>query len=262
MLLWTFVSPPSPHSPSLRAVLFIPSNLFVSPVISFFKNCEELMADQKVNMFDSVGPASLQHIDIERQIQNVPSYRYRTATAKFVPSLFYYGCVVSTFGSAIFTASIAKHSSEESIACFSSTGIYVPRRQFIPLISIFLYLYSIALRNIPTNHDHYFHSVFGFLCSIFYFVTAIYLTVASWECSNAMERIDVLVWIFLSFLWLMTWLYFTLTCFYLKYLKENPLRLLLFIRCVCIPPEVKKVILVFPYILTAGVMFINSDRLR
>jgi hypothetical protein len=123
-------------------------------------------------------------------------------------------------------------------------------------------LYSFALRNIPTKSNHYHHSIVGFLCSIFYFATSIYLTAMSWKCAGVLERVDVMSWIFLSFLWLLTWLYFLLTCFYLKYLKEDPLQLLLFIRCVCIPPAVKKCLFISPYVVTAGSIFINVDRLR
>jgi hypothetical protein len=210
--------------------------------------------ERKVDRCGSIG---LKHVDIEHH-SHLPSIRMVTVTESFVPPTFYYCCVASTVLSIAFTCGVA-YTAGGADDCFGN--FFISNRLYVLSLPSFHVLYSFALRNMATKHQYY-HSVFGFLCSLFYFVTSIYSTIMSWKCSNVMERIDLLAWIIISFLWLMTWLYFALVSFHLKFLKENPLQLLLFIRCVCIPSEVKKGLLIVPYVVAAGTIFINVDELR
>ena len=208
----------------------------------------------------------MQRFDIEQQ--SSPSQtpveherRSQTAITKFAPTTFYYFCLLITSVSVTYTIVIVKPSHiAERDSCFSST--IVPTHLHALVLPTFHILYSLALRNIPTKISHVCFGIFGLSCSIIYISFSVWTTVRIWSCSNFKEKIDIMCWIFASFLWFMTWLHFTLVCFYVTYLKDNPLQLLLFIRCYCISPRLKKVIVIFPYFALSISLFIEAYRLR
>lgn len=208
---------------------------------------------ERTGDFDSIG---LRHIDIEQQAQPTND----APVTSLVPNNFYYGCVIFSLISITCSVLVVSASSTEVNVCFSN-DTFLSNRLLLVVPPAFHIFYSCALRNIPTR-NHLYHSVFGFLCSVIYFATIVYLIFHSWNCSTSYERIDGLASLSAATLWVMMWLYFSLTTFYLQFLKENPLQLLLFIRCVCIPPEVKKVLLVLPYVVASATLFIEVGQQR
>jgi hypothetical protein len=211
----------------------------------------------KVDRCDTIG---MKHVDVERQYLTA-SIR-KTTTVTFIPDLFYYGCIISTTLSILFSVLVVAISGNgTSDHCFKHNG-YISNRIFVVPFPIFNLLYSCGLRNIPTFTNHFHHSLFGLFCSILYFSSSISLTAMSWWCSSAPEKADVFFWIVLSSIWVVAWTYFASKCFYKKYIESNPLQLLLFMRCVCIPPEIKKILLISPYFLVSGSIFINADQIR
>lgn len=227
--------------------------------------CKKMSAPRLlVDKRDSIG---FKHMDIESKSISMLSQsrkkRRRATTVEFVPSVYYYMCFTVTTLSIAFTVALAMVSNkDESIdECFLGNG-YIPNRLYVVSFPIFSVLYSLGLRNIPTTTDHHMHSLIGFIISIFYFVSSLSLTIISWRCSNLLEKIDDISWICVSSLWVVAWAFFSWSRFYAKYLKDNPLQLLLFLRCICLPPTMKKLVILLPYFLTAGGILINADKIR
>lgn len=206
---------------------------------------------------DSSEPSAPRHFDIERE-RKPPSPGL--GTVQFIPSFYYHLLVLFTVSSLILSLIVEYFSyQDEHTACFVPGSV---RGVLILGLPCFQVLYTIALRNISSRVDAFHHSVFGLFSNIIYLVYSIYRISTEWDCSTAFGKTEKLIHVMMSLTWSLAWLYFAASSFYAKYLKQNPLELLLYLRCVCIPPLAKKCLMVSPFFLCSSIIFIATYNSR